>query len=43
VPKGIEHKPVAEKECHILLFEPNKIAHTGEVVSELTQNEGEWI
>ena len=22
VPKGVEHKPVAENECHILLIEP---------------------
>jgi mannose-6-phosphate isomerase-like protein (cupin superfamily) len=27
VPKGVEHKPVAEHECHILLIEP---AGTGE-------------
>ena len=43
VPKGIEHKPYAQEECHILLFEPRAIAHTGEVDSQLTQKEDKWI
>lgn len=43
VPRGVTHKPVASEECSILLFEPNKIAHTGEVESELTKNTDEWI
>jgi len=36
VPKGIEHRPVAEEECHIMLFEPATIKHTGEVEHALT-------
>ncbi len=36
VPKGVEHKPVAEEEVLLMLFEPYTIKHTGEVKSELT-------
>ena len=43
VPKGVEHQPVAEEEVHLMLFEPKETAHTGEVVSELTVTEFEWI
>ncbi|GAA0892068.1 cupin domain-containing protein [Fulvivirga kasyanovii] len=43
VPKGVEHLPVAEEECHVMLFEPKSTAHTGEVESELTVKELEWI
>ncbi len=38
VPKGIEHKPVAEDEVWMMLFEPDNIKHTGNVISELTIN-----
>src|SRR6185436_17091285 len=31
VPKGVEHKPVAESECHILLIEPAGTVNTGDV------------
>jgi len=43
VPKGVEHLPIAEEECQLMLFEPKSTAHTGEVVSELTKNDQEWI
>jgi len=36
VPKGVEHKPVAKKEVHILLFEPLSTKHTGDVVANIT-------
>lgn len=36
VPRGVEHRPVAEEECHILLFEPATTVNTGDVVSERT-------
>lgn len=45
VPKGVEHKPVAEHEAWILLFEPKNTAHTGNVQNERTvaiENQ-EWI
>lgn len=43
VPKGIEHKPVAENECHILLIEPAGTVNTGDVVSEKTAPSHVWI
>lgn len=36
VPKGVEHKPVAPEEVHVLLFEPATTQHTGDVESDLT-------
>jgi mannose-6-phosphate isomerase-like protein (cupin superfamily) len=36
VPRGIEHRPVAEEEVEVMLFEPAQIKHTGDVESELT-------
>ena len=36
VPRGVEHRPVAEREVEVLLFEPAGIKHTGDVESELT-------
>jgi mannose-6-phosphate isomerase-like protein (cupin superfamily) len=43
VPKGVEHKPVAEAECHILLIEPAGTVNTGEVVSDKTAPNNVWI
>jgi mannose-6-phosphate isomerase-like protein (cupin superfamily) len=43
VPKGVEHKPVAKKECHILLMEPAGTMNTGEVVNERTAANDVWI
>lgn len=43
VPKGVEHKPVAETECHILLIEPVCTVNTGEVVSDKTAPNDVWI
>ena len=37
VPKGVEHKPVAEEEVHILLFEPATTLNTGNVQNEMTR------
>jgi mannose-6-phosphate isomerase-like protein (cupin superfamily) len=36
VPHGVEHKPVAEAETHVLLFEPNTTLNTGNVRNERT-------
>jgi mannose-6-phosphate isomerase-like protein (cupin superfamily) len=38
VPKGVEHRPVAEKEVSILLFEPATTLNTGEHTNHLTRN-----
>jgi mannose-6-phosphate isomerase-like protein (cupin superfamily) len=43
VPKGVEHKPVAENECHILLIEPAGTVNTGNVVDERTAPNDIWI
>ena len=37
VPKGTEHKPVAEKEVSIMLFEPATTLNTGNIKNELTK------
>ena len=31
VPRGVEHRPVAEAECELLLFEPAEVRNTGDV------------
>jgi mannose-6-phosphate isomerase-like protein (cupin superfamily) len=36
VPRGVEHRPVAEEEVHVLLFEPAGTLNTGNVRSERT-------
>jgi len=36
VPRGVEHRPVADKECWILLFEPASTLNTGNLVNERT-------
>ena len=43
VPRGVEHKPVAARECKILLVEAAGTANTGDVRSELTAEDGLWI
>jgi mannose-6-phosphate isomerase-like protein (cupin superfamily) len=43
VPKGVEHKPVAEAECQILLIEPAGTVNTGNVVDEKTAPNDIWI
>jgi mannose-6-phosphate isomerase-like protein (cupin superfamily) len=36
VPRGVEHKPVAREEVHVLLFEPATTLNTGNVENERT-------
>lgn len=43
VPRGVEHKPVAEEECWILLFEPASTLNTGNVEDERTLHELERV
>src|SRR5690349_10214824 len=43
VPKGVEHKPVAEQECHILLIEPAGTVNTGDAGNGLTAPNDVWI
>lgn len=36
VPRGVEHRPVADEEAHVLLFEPASTLNTGNVRNERT-------
>ncbi len=36
IPRGVEHRPVADQECWILLFEPASTLNTGNLVNERT-------
>lgn len=38
VPKGIEHKPTAENEVSIMLFEPASTLNTGNAKGDLTRD-----
>ena len=38
VPKGVRHNPVAEEECHLMLFERKSTLHTGDAVTEKTRS-----
>ena len=37
IPKGTEHRPVADEEVHVMLFEPASTLNTGDRVSDLTR------
>ena len=43
VPRGVEHRPVAEEEVHVLLFEPAGTRNTGDVNDAKTVHEPERI
>jgi len=38
IPRGVEHKPVAAEEAHVLLFEPRTVLNTGDAVDERTRH-----
>jgi len=42
VPRGVEHKPFAARECRMMLVEPAGTVNTGDARSELTAKD-EWI
>ena len=39
VPRGVEHRPLAEEEVHVVLFEPASTLNTGNVENDLTLRE----
>ncbi len=39
IPKGVEHRPVAREEVHLMLIEPKATRHTGDVVTDRTVHE----
>jgi len=43
IPKGVEHKPVANSECKIMIVEPKGIVNTGDSDSELTAENDVWV
>jgi mannose-6-phosphate isomerase-like protein (cupin superfamily) len=43
IPKGVEHKPVANAECKILIVEPKGVVNTGDAGSNLTAQNNLWI
>ena len=43
VPRGTEHRVVPQGHVKLILFEPNGIAHTGNVRSEITKDQYERL
>lgn len=43
VPRGVEHRPIAEEPCEVVLLEPNTTLNTGNVDNERTVRELERI
>ena len=43
IPRGIEHKPSCNAECHLLLIEPVETLNTGDKVTDETDTDLEWI
>jgi mannose-6-phosphate isomerase-like protein (cupin superfamily) len=43
VPRGVEHNPRADGECHVMLIEPAGTLNTGDVVGERPAEPGQWI
>jgi mannose-6-phosphate isomerase-like protein (cupin superfamily) len=43
VPRGVEHKPICEDECCIMLIEPKETINTGNTFGALTDTKLQWI
>ena len=43
VPKGVDHKPIADEEVHLMLLEPKSTEQTGGVESNLLVETQPWI
>ena len=43
VPKGVEHKPYAEREVKVMLIEPRGVLNTGQEGGERTAQNDVWI
>ncbi len=43
VPRGVEHRPVADEEVSVMLFEPAATVNTGSNPGEKTVSAPEWI
>ena len=43
IPRGVEHRPVAENECAILMVEPAGTLNTGDAGGDHTIEELDWL
>lgn len=43
VPQGVEHKPLAHEECHVLIIEPAGVINTGAAAGDMTAPNDQWI
>ncbi|MDH1263682.1 MULTISPECIES: cupin domain-containing protein [unclassified Pseudomonas] len=43
VPRGVEHKPYAEREVKLMLIEPKGVLNTGDEITERTAQNDIWI
>jgi len=43
VPRGVEHRPVAARECKLMLVEPAGTLNTGDAGGQLTARDGVWV
>ncbi|MHA2363265.1 MAG: cupin domain-containing protein [Candidatus Hodarchaeales archaeon] len=43
IPKGVEHKPVADEEVHVILIEPKETLNTGNVEDDRTVKQLDFI
>ena len=43
VPKGVEHRPMAEEECSVMLVEPAGLVNTGDAEESEKTTTGTWI
>ena len=43
VRKGVEHRPIAQDECKIMILEPKNVINTGDSGGELTASNDIWV
>ena len=43
VPRGKEHRPVAQEECHVMLVEPAGTVNTGDAGGDMTAEDNLWV
>lgn len=43
VPRGVEHRPFADEECHVLLVEPRGVVNTGDAGGEMEADNDVWV
>lgn len=43
VPRGVEHRPVASRECSVMLVEPRGVVNTGDAGGAYTARNDVWV